>query len=328
MSAPEQLVSQSILSQLQLSVAASDVQLGETLQALWSGYGCIVRVHFSEPDSTAILKLVKPPALAKHPRGWNTTASHERKVRSYQIEAHWYQTFASRCDQRCKVPLLLACGSDESVSWMLLEDLSVDYPDTAHQLSLGETGVCLDWLACFHAKFVGTVPTGLWSTGTYWHLDTRADELKAMPEGKLKEAAVSLDHRLNACQYKTLVHGDAKIANFLFNKQRTVAAAVDFQYVGGGVGSKDLAYFLGSCLDEHTLLQHEDALLERYFSTLNHCLQQQHSATFAASVVASWRELYAIAWTDFYRFLQGWMPEHKKINRYTRQLADQAFTQL
>ena len=34
-----------------------------------------------------------------------------------------------------------------------------------------------------------------------------------------------------------------------------------------------------------------------------------------------WRALYPIAWTDFYRFLQGWSPGHWKLHRYSERLA-------
>ena len=45
------------------------------------------------------------------------------------------------------------------------------------------------------------------------------------------------------------MHGDAKLANFLFTSDHSQVAGVDFQYVGGGCGMKDVAYLL-SCLDE------------------------------------------------------------------------------
>jgi thiamine kinase-like enzyme len=65
----------------------------------------------------------------------------------------------------------------------------------------------------------------------------------------LKEAAPVIDEKLNTCAYKTFVHGDAKLANFCFAPDGQVAG-VDFQYVGGGCGMKDVAYFIGSCLNE------------------------------------------------------------------------------
>ena len=56
--------------------------------------------------------------------------------------------------------------------------------------------------------------------------------------------APELDRRLRAARFQTLVHGDAKPANFCFDARRGAVAAVDFQYVGGGCGMKDVAYLL------------------------------------------------------------------------------------
>ena len=177
-------------------------------------------------------------------------------------------------------------------------------------------------------SFFSVSPNGLWPVGTYWHFNTRADELEAMAESELKTMASKLDDALSQCPYKCLVHGDAKVANFCFSEDGHTVAAVDFQYVGGGVGVKDVAYFLGSCIDESVLEKHEQDLLDVYFGALLENVTQTQNATVAESVVRAWSDLYAIAWTDFYRFLQGWSPGHKKINNYTRKLAERAFTQL
>ena len=40
-----------------------------------------------------------------------------------------------------------------------------------------------------------------------------------------------------------------------------------------------------------------------------------------AALEADWRALYPVAWTDFYRFLQGWDPGHWKLHRYSERLA-------
>ena len=49
--------------------------------------------------------------------------------------------------------------------------------------------MALSWLAHFHATFMGKNPEGLWKIGTYWHLDTRPDELEALEDLSLKKAA-------------------------------------------------------------------------------------------------------------------------------------------
>jgi len=41
-----------------------------------------------------------------------------------------------------------------------------------------------------------------------------------------------------------------------------------------------------------------------------------------------WRKMYPVAWTDFYRFLLGWMPTHYKINSYTERLAEDVIDEI
>jgi Ser/Thr protein kinase RdoA (MazF antagonist) len=171
-------------------------------------------------------------------------------------------------------------------------------------------------------------PEGLWKTGTYWHLETRPDELQAMEEGTLKQAASILDFTLTEAPFQTLVHGDAKLANFCFSQDGTQVAAVDFQYVGGGCGMKDVAYFISSCLDENECERMEEMLLDAYFSSLKDALEMHHPYIDVAAVETAWRPLYALAWTDFYRFLKGWSPSHWKIHQYSERLAHEVVTGL
>jgi len=178
----------------------------------------------------------------------------------------------------------------------------------------------LKWLANFHITFLSQKPVGLWDVGTYWHLATRLDEYELIENQELKAKAHRIDSLLNQCKYQTLVHGDAKLANFCFSQNGEVVAAVDLQYVGGGCGIKDVAYFLGSCLSSDECETNESELLDYYFSELKIAFDSStHNDDFSL-LESEWRDMYPIACTDFIRFMLGWMPTHQKINGYNLNL--------
>ncbi|MDE0770282.1 MAG: phosphotransferase, partial [Opitutaceae bacterium] len=232
------------------ATGATDLAQIETIQSLWSGYGKIARIELVGAEmKTVVVKFVRGPEGSDHPRGWNTNLSHERKLKSYQVEAAWYSRWSDRCANPCRVPRCYALENQGEESLMVLEDLDqAGYPLRKSDVSKIEIEACLSWLANFHATFMGKSPTELWDQGTYWHLDTRPDELAALNDKNLKNAAPQIDRTLNECPFKTFVHGDAKLANFCFSHDGAKVAAVDFQYVGGGCGMKDVAYFIGSCI--------------------------------------------------------------------------------
>jgi hypothetical protein len=91
---------------------------------------------------------------------------------------------------------------------------------------------------------------------------------------------------------------------------------------------KDVAYFLGSCLDERQCFEQQDELLDFYFAALTKQTSVIDPAIDTVALEAEWRGMYALACTDFTRFLDGWMPGHWKLNGYTKNLAEQAFDQL
>lgn len=301
-----------------------------TLQELWSGYGQILRIRLDGTSpSTVIAKQIRMAPAGNHPRGWNSSLSHQRKLKSYEVEAAWYRHWSRRCEADCRIPALVASERHDDDILLVLEDLDpAGYPARLSSVSPAQLGTCLDWLANFHATFMGEKPGELWKTGTYWHLATRSEELEALDDLPLKSAAPAIDRILSSARYQTIVHGDAKLANFCFSESGDQVAAVDFQYVGGGCGMKDVAYLIGSCLNEAACEKREPELLDRYFATLRTSLATKQPTIEPAAVEAEWRTLFPIAWTDFHRFIKGWSPGHRKINSYSERLAREVIASL
>jgi hypothetical protein len=309
---------------------ASEIISAEEIQSLWSGYGQILRIRLQGCDKgSVIVKHVRMPHKKKHPRGWNTDFSHLRKVKSYKVETNWYQKYSQLCDTFCRIPECIDIKKSEDEVFMVIEDLNDSgFDSRLSTVSWTEIETCLSWLAHFHATFIHQTPEYLWEVGTYWHLNTRPDELKIMEDLQLKNAATHIDAKLNQAKYQTFVHGDAKLANFCFSKDGKKVAAVDFQYVGGGCGMKDVAYFVGSCLYEDECETLEDKILNSYFEALRKALKHYNKNINVDGLEKEWRELYPVAWTDFHRFLKGWSPDHWKINSYSERLASEVVQKL
>jgi hypothetical protein len=287
----------------------------EVIQSLWSGYGKIIRIALQgATQKKAILKHISFPIKGTHPRGWDSNVSHERKVKSYEVERSFYGYHASK-QKDARIPHCWGTAVKGEETLLVLEDLDESgYPVRKTDVVWSEIACCLEWLANFHATNMQVPAKDLWETGTYWHLNTRPEELQVLKDVALKNAAPKLDAMLTNANYQTIVHGDAKLANFCFSETGDAVAAVDFQYAGGGVGIKDVAYFVGSCLREEDCERLEEKILATYFKALQNALQKKEAFLCFEDLEAEWRALYPIAWTDFYRFLKGWSPNHSKIN--------------
>ena len=68
-----------------------------------------------------------------------------------------------------------------------------------------------------------------------------------------------------ATEPTTMVHGDWRADNLLFEPDGSVAA-LDFQLIGTGRGTYDLAYFVTQSLDRADAAAHERALFDRWRS--------------------------------------------------------------
>lgn len=318
------------------ATGARSASAGKPLQSLWSGYGEIRRVELEGSRyESVIVKRVSPPAAS---RRWDaaTRRSHARKLRSYAVEMAWYQRFAARLGSACRVPRAISCHNDDEQWLFVLEDLDAAGYSSRHRfldarLDSAAIERCLSWLASFHATFLGTTPEGLWRTGTYWHLATRPDEFESMRDRRLRAAAAALDKRLNSANFKSFVHGDAKVENFCFAAHGATThdvAAVDFQYVGGGAGSKDLAYFFSSIWGSTECKAYAGDALDYYFARLSEALGQRLTPLATQALEEEWRALYPLAWADFYRFLDGWAPGHSENHAYSQRMLDEALSRL
>lgn len=321
--------------------ASEAIKLG-TLQRLWSGYGEIARyklLHNGKPQRY-IVKLITPPKNALHPYQWNSDIGHQRKLHSYQVERQWYQHWSKRCHKDTVIPVYYQSLDDKVANQtiIILSDLDqAGFTKRYEKLDSIQALAVIKWLAIFHASFIKVNPNpqwpeGLWTKGTYWHLETRQEEYNAMPDSQLKRLAAHIDAKLTQCPFQTIVHGDAKVANFCFSEQSAPTcppkvAAVDFQYVGGGVGIKDLIYFLGSALSEHQLENGYESFINAYFSILCAELQTKFSTSEIVNIEQSWRELLPFAWADFQRFLVGWQPQHHKLNNFSQSMTQIALDQ-
>jgi hypothetical protein len=299
-----------------------------SVQSLWRGYGEIVRVALEgAPERAAksvMVKSVRPPPRVRD------DAAHARKCASYDVELAFYGRYAARTDARCRVPALLASRGDADRWLLVLEDLDAAGFGGRLRRARASRGAatdrdvdrCLAWLAAFHASFLGVAPDGLWSQGTYWDLEHRRDELAAIEDVALREAAPRLDRALRASRFRTLIHGDAKPANFCFARDASIGsnaigsndssppgvAAVDFQWVGGGCGVRDVAYLACSAWDDGYEAR-APAILDAYFGHLRAALGRVGSSVDASALEREWRALYPVAMADFWRFYAGWAPE-------------------
>jgi hypothetical protein len=318
-------IQQQLLHAFGIRVARSEV-----IQSLWSGYGAIVRCwqQHDNLEQPFIAKIINTSAIPAHPRGWAGATSHRRKLSSFVNEQCFYQDFTDKLASCARVPQFIDCTNTNDGMILLLSDADaqgfsqrVSHP-TPKQLT-----DCLHWLAGLHAYFLQHgAATSLWERGNYWHLATRQDEYAQMADGQLKQQAAALDKMLADAHYQTILHGDAKIANFCFSENECLA--LDFQYVGPGVGVVDIMYFLGSCLTEQQLDEQANSAFEQYFTALKSALSDEYLHAHWQSLEKEWRRLIPVAWADFERFLQGWMPSHHKLHGYSARQTQRGLARL
>lgn len=296
---------------------------------LWAGYGCVNEVivtHTTTAGEKAsvrlMLKRVSPPAN-------KDGESHRRKVKSYDVEADFYRKIAPDLVARgIAVPRPIVVNTGDHLE-LLMTDLRVTHPRSFTSGGFEESSAALTLLAQIHAMYWEiSLPGGLWPEGSYWHLQTRLGELAGIRDERVRRSARALDRRLRgldsngeviSAARRTLVHGDPKGANLLLSLpgdhsgvqgSQLSAAAYDFQYTGGGLGARDVAHILTAAVDEETLDEKEDELLECYHNALVTALRLRGDPEGEAAAnkcrLETLRDEVELTAADYHRFLHGW----------------------
>jgi hypothetical protein len=260
----------------------------QTVCRLWAGMGHIYELSFG--STSCIVKCIDPDPDQLESLGGR------RKGVSYQVEAHFYESYAINLIDRhgLQLPRPYLVERDGNRTTICMSKLE----GSQHG---GFEKAVISWLAKLHAATWGQSATGLQPIGSYWYLDTRPDEHASMPrkgwQGRLKRAARAIDSRLERDPMQCIIHGDAKDANILWGDDGQVAMC-DFQYCGKGPPTRDLAYFLCSSTNRDD----EDSLLELYYEELvKHLSDTAERPSFEQLM-----ESLELAYCDYARFMSGW----------------------
>lgn len=297
---------------------------------LWAGMGSIYKISIGDNAATQfVVKHVTPPPPSQQSFG------DQRKSKSYQVEANFYQYVAPeliasshRSLLLMPIPYSVEYGPKEDEITICMSYLEGSWIQSS-STSRDDVQGTLRWLAQFHAAYWGedtihqlVQTAGLQEIGSYWHLDTRPDEHASMTrkgwQGRLKRAAKAIDQCLKRDPMQCLIHGDPKEANVMklnnnndnndsssssrsnrHQQQQDNIAMYDFQYCGKGTPTRDLAYFLCSSCDDDW----EDELVQYYYEQLSQQLNQQG---ITPPTLDHFRKSLLLAFCDFHRFLCGW----------------------
>lgn len=316
------MLSNSISDAVCLLVNERAIEQCNEFKSVWSGFGALLRLSFTDSTNTIVIKSIVEPSNVEHPRGWHSQLASERKLQSYRVEQAFYHDIAKHLS--VKTPKCFGVLSEGKHQYLILEDLNQQAFKAIDGTNIDAIKSCLTWLAHFHVEMLASAHhKAVWPQGSYWHLTTRQAEFDAIEDAKLKKYAIIFDQCLRSCDYQTLIHGDAKIANFMQTPDKT--CAYDFQYTGTGVGIIDVMLLLSSALESDSLFRYEKTLLAHYKAAfLSHA--EKCKVESREAIIKQWLSLYPIAWADFVRFLSGWSPTHWKLHDYAFTQLDIAYT--
>ncbi len=303
------------------SEISEDLVKFDVLTQCWGGMASILSVSLPSIDSSSPLNFVAKCIRLLHSKSHDADdVGDVRKMQSYRAEAFFYQNGHVQVllQNGCCVPRPLIIYEENLDSRFFVICMTRLTGSAARSMGRDQCIAALTWLARLHAIYWGkersddAVRNGLQEQGGYWYLDTRQMELTAMPndgwQGRLKMAARAIDWWLKNDPMMTIVHGDAKSANMLFDahadtaagRQGLVCQMMDFQYMGRASASKDLAYALTCACD---IPQEEDFLLHHYHTEL--CIALRFHGVPNLPLLSHLHDSLALAYADLGRWMSG-----------------------
>ncbi|GMM84267.1 kinase [Pseudoalteromonas sp. MTN2-4] len=290
-----------------------ELKLTDLSISLWSGCGQIQSGFFN--SHPVIVKLSEIPENINHQVISQSDFAKQRKDKSYLNEINFYNYPTCHTAFEKVRPYCYFANRLGSLNILILEDFKSKGFQNINDHKLEHIYAVVKWLAQFHAQGLTLIESEPFPLGGYWHLETRPDEFEKMEFIDLKHQARYLADSLYNARYQTLIHGDSKLANYAFDPNYTVLG-YDFQYVGSGIGLQDVMLFMTSVFDGDACAKYESSILNLYFESLLKALSNSMSMKECELLEHEWRTLWPIVWSDFYRFLNGWKPEHKKITQF------------
>jgi hypothetical protein len=253
-------------------------QIGQGIGVSSALYRCFLDTGAGIPESV----VVKLPALDEAAVFTSTVLS------MYKREVAFFRELAGQAPIR--VPACHHCDvDDESRFVLVMEDLGDHRTvDQIAGMSLPDAEAAVDGLARWHATWWGK-GEALAEAGITLSLgDPIYPAIVPMvfDEGwdKITGAGIEIPASILAVQPgftaaipglladlaqppATVIHGDYRADNLVFGEDGSVAA-FDFQLIGTGSGSYDLAYFVTQSLEDGLASTHERALFDRWTAGL------------------------------------------------------------
>lgn len=227
--------------------------------------------------------------VGKFPSDDATSRAFGQQSGYYRNEIRFYEELAQTLSVTLPTPIHAALAENETDFVLLMEDLSpARVVDQLVGCSPDEAGLVMeqaarlhagswrsdelervDWLQGTAASFTGVTDGFPQTTRTF--TETFGD---LVPEADVAEAARLNDH-LDAWKAvftapRCLWHSDLRADNLLFDAQdgAVPVAVLDWQGVGYGCGTIDVAYFLGTSLTTEDRRAHERDLVATYHDAL------------------------------------------------------------
>ena len=226
--------------------------------------------------------IVKLPALAEESVFTSTV------LRMYLREAAFFNELAAHVPVRVPACHHSTIDPETSRFVLVMEDLGgLRVVDQVQGMAIADAEQAVDGLAAWHARWWGraleladrgvtvslgdpiykaVLPTVFAEGWEKLGKELNIPDAIAAIGPRWSEAMPGLVDDL-ATEPTTMVHGDWRADNLLFEPDGSVAA-LDFQLIGTARGTYDLAYFVTQSLDHATAAAHERALFDRWVSAV------------------------------------------------------------